>query len=61
VIIEGALMQMYMFRDNMEAAGISAQLFQQGVKEMQGILMNKYEAIRDTRISVNLNTKRVFI
>jgi hypothetical protein len=45
----------------MEAAGISAQLFQQGVKEMQGILMNKYEAIRDTRISVNLNTKRVFI
>lgn len=51
VIIEGALMQMYMFRDNMEAAGISAQLFQQGVKEMQGILMNKYQEIRDTRIN----------
>ena len=50
VIVEGALMQMYMFRDNMEAAGISAQLFQQGVKEMQGILMNKYQEIRDTRV-----------
>lgn len=50
IIIEGALMQMYMFRDNMESAGISAQLFQQGVKEMQGILINQYEAIRDTRI-----------
>ena len=50
IIIEGALMQMYMFRDNMESAGISAQLFQQGVKEMQGILINQYEAIRDTRV-----------
>ena len=61
VIIEGALMQMYMFRDNMEAAGISAQLFQQGVNEMQGILMNKYEAIRDTRISVDIRSNRLFI
>jgi hypothetical protein len=34
----------------MEAAGISAQLFQQGVKEMQGILINQYGTIRDTRI-----------
>jgi hypothetical protein len=61
VIIEGALMQMYMFRDNMESAGISAQLFQQGVKEMQGILMNKYEAIRDTRISVDTRSNRLSI
>ena len=61
VIVEGALMQMYMFRDNMEAAGISAQLFQQGVKEMQGILMNKYEAIRDTRISIDVRNNRLFI
>lgn len=57
VIIEGALMQMYMFRDNMEAAGISAQLFQQGVKEMQGILINQYGEIRDTRI---LRRRRVY-
>lgn len=61
VIIEGALMQMYMFRDNMESAGISAQLFQQGVKEMQGILMNKYEAIRDTRVFVDIRSNRLFI
>lgn len=52
---------MYMFRDNMESAGISAQLFQQGVKEMQGILMNKYEAIRDTRISIDIRNNRLFI
>lgn len=53
VIVEGALMQMYMFRDNMESAGISAQLFQQGVKEMQGILINQYNTIADTRILRN--------
>jgi len=57
IIIEGALMQMYMFRDNMESAGISAQLFQQGVKEMQGILINQYGEIRDTRI---LRRRRVY-
>lgn len=50
IIVEGGLMQMYMFRDNMESAGISSQLFQQGVKEMQGILINQYGEIRDTRV-----------
>lgn len=50
VIIDGALYHMYMFRDNPEAAGVSAQLFQQGLKEMQGILINKYQSITDTRI-----------
>ena len=50
VIIEGALVQMYMFRDNTESAGISTALFQQGIKDMQGVLINKYEAISDTRV-----------
>lgn len=58
VIVEGALMQMYMFRDNMESAGISAQLYQQGVKEMQGILINQYESVTDTRI---IRSKRAMI
>lgn len=50
VIIEGALYHMYMFRDNPEAAGVAAQIYQQGIKEMQSILINKYDSIRDTRI-----------
>jgi hypothetical protein len=50
VVADGALYHMYMFRDNPEQAGVSSQLFLQGVKEMQSILINKYQAIRDTRI-----------
>ena len=51
VIIDGAMYHMYMFRDNMESAGISAQAFQQGLKEMQTLLINKYESISDTRVA----------
>ena len=50
VIIEGALYYMYTFRDNLEAAGLALTLFQQGIKEMQSILINKYDSIRDTRV-----------
>jgi hypothetical protein len=50
VIINGALYHFYMFRDNVEAAGVTAQIFQQGLKEMQSILINKYEYLTDTRI-----------
>lgn len=50
VIIEGALYYMYMFRDNAESANIAATVFEQGVKEMRTLLINKYEKISDTRI-----------
>jgi hypothetical protein len=51
VIIDGALYHMYLYRDNTESAGITLQVFQQGVKEMQSVLINQYDRIRDTRIS----------
>lgn len=50
IIVEGALSQMYLFRDNMESSAMSMQIFQQGIKEMQGILINQYESIQDTRV-----------
>mgnify|MGYP001193540490 FL=1 len=50
VIIDGALFYMYLFKDNMEAAQISAGSFQQGIKEMQSIHINKYESVRDRRV-----------
>lgn len=53
VIIEGALVQMYMFRDNPEAANIAAQIFSQGIKEMQTLLINNYQEVYDTRIIRN--------
>lgn len=50
VIVDGALFYMYLFKDNMEAAQISAGSFQQGIKEMQTIHINKYESVRDRRV-----------
>lgn len=49
VIIEGALSQMHLFRNNNEAASIALQLFQEGIKNMQGILINQYQTVTDTR------------
>lgn len=57
VIIDGAIYYMYMFRDNPESAGVSVQVFQQGVKNMQSILINKYENIYDTRVSKSKSGK----
>lgn len=51
VIIDGALYNLYMFRDNTEAAGIAQQSFLMGLKEMQTLLINKYESVRDTRVA----------
>lgn len=50
IIVEGALYTMYMFRDNLEAASAAATIFQQGVKEMQSLLINKYNQMYDTRV-----------
>lgn len=50
VIIDGGLYHMYMFRDNPEQANIAMAQFMQGIKEMQTVLINKYESVRDTRV-----------
>jgi hypothetical protein len=61
VIIDGAIYYMYMFRDNPESAGVAIQVFQQGVKNMQSILINKYESVYDTRVSKKLKSGKNYI
>lgn len=50
IIIDGALYHMYMFRENNESASITLNVFQQGIKNMQGLLINQYDHVTDTRI-----------
>ena len=59
VIIDGALYYMYMFRDNPESAGVTIQVFQQAIKNMQSILINKYSRVYDTRMNKKSKTKYV--
>lgn len=46
VIVDGAMYYAYMFRDNMEQAGISQRKFDEGVKHMRSILVNEYAYFR---------------
>lgn len=50
VLINGALYHMYMFRDNAEAAATTLEVFEEGMKSMQRLLLNNYEYVRDTRV-----------
>ena len=50
VIVDGALYHLYMFKDNLEAAGAAFTAFTAGVKDLQTLYINSYEYVRDTRI-----------
>lgn len=48
VIIDGAMYYAYMFRSNEQAAALSKRKFEEGVKNMRTILINRYEYLRST-------------
>lgn len=56
VIVEGAKAYMYRFRDNIELAGFTDKKFQDGIKNMRTVLMNKYQAVYDTRTNMRLRS-----
>jgi len=51
IIVEGALYHVFMFRGDNESAQLSLQKFNQGIKDMRGIYINRYEYLRDTRVA----------
>ena len=51
VLVDGAIYQMYMFKDNVESAQVALMSFEQGVKELQGLYINNYHSVTDTRIA----------
>lgn len=54
VIVEGAKSYMYRFRDNIEMAAMADSKFQAGIKNMRTVLMNKYQAVYDTRTDMSV-------
>lgn len=46
VILEGAMYHAYMFRGAIEEATVSSQLFDQGLKDMRKMYINRYEYVR---------------
>jgi hypothetical protein len=53
VIIDGAMYHAYMFRSNEQAANIAKNKYEEGMKRMRTILVNRYEYMRSTAISTS--------
>jgi len=51
VIVDGALMHLYMFKDNVEAAQVAKLVFEQGLKNLQTLYINNYESVTDRRVA----------
>jgi hypothetical protein len=50
IIIDGAMYHAYMFRSNEQAANLAKTKFEEGLKRMRTILVNRYTYIRSTAI-----------
>lgn len=49
-IIDGAMYYAYQFRGDMQAAQLSMQKFEQGIKQLRSLHINRTEYLRDTRV-----------
>jgi len=50
IIIDGAMHYAYFFRGNSQDATIHLQKFEDGIKNMRSIYINRYDYVRDTRV-----------
>jgi hypothetical protein len=50
VIVDGAMFYAYMFRGNEQSAGISKQKYEEGIKRMRSMLVNRYGYVRSGMI-----------
>jgi hypothetical protein len=50
VIIDGAMHYAYLFRGNTQDASIQFQKFEEGIKDMRTLYINRYHYVRDTRV-----------
>jgi hypothetical protein len=50
VIIDGAMYNVYQFRGDMQAAQLAFDKFEQGIKQLRSLHINRTEYLRDTRV-----------
>lgn len=59
VLVDGAMYYVYLFRGNTQDATLQLQKFQEGIKDMRSIYINRYEYVRDTRVTFAPSFSRV--
>jgi len=57
VIVDGAVSYVYQYRGETQQYGIAFARFEQGIKNMQTLLVNKFEYVRSTYIPYTGNTR----
>ena len=50
IIIDGAMYNVYQFRGDMQAAQLAFDKFEQGIKQLRSLHINRTEYLRDTRV-----------
>lgn len=50
VVVAGAMYYVYQFRGDMQASQLAMQSFEQGIKQLRSIHINRTEYLRDTRV-----------
>jgi len=50
VIVDGAMHYAYLFRGNTQDALVAKEKFQEGIKNMRSVLINRYDYVRSTKI-----------
>ena len=51
VIVDGAMHYAYLFRGNSQDAMIAKDKFEEGIKNMRSLLINRYDYVRSTMIA----------
>ena len=49
-IVDGAMYYVYQFRGDNQAAQLALQKFEQGIKQLRSLHINRTEYLRDTRV-----------
>jgi len=57
MIVDGAMYFAYLFRGNTQDATLQFQKFEEGIKDMRTLYVNRYDYVRDTRISLTGGTR----
>jgi hypothetical protein len=60
VIVDGAMFYAYMFRGNEQSANIAKQKYEEGIKRMRSMLVNRYSYVRSGMIIPASNSVRSF-
>ena len=53
VIVDGAMFYAYQFRGDVQASQLSQQKFEQGIKYMRSLYINRYDYLRSSMIVSN--------